>query len=389
MLISPSFLFILVAVKKKDVIVSVINDLSTDQRVNKVCNTLTDMGFQVCLVGRRQRRSLPLANRAYATRRMFLLFEKGPLFYFFFQCRLFLFLLFHKADVLVSNDLDTLWPNYLISRLKRIPLVYDTHEVFCEVPELQHNPFKKRIWKLLERRIFPKLEYVFTVNASIANLYSREYGMPLKVVRNIPVLQEVQEENKLSKKELGLPEDKFILLLQGAGINVDRGAEEMLAAMEYLNNAVLLIVGSGDVIPQLQQEVKRRKWENKVVFTGKIPFEQLRKYTAVADLGLTLDKATNVNYQLSLPNKLFDYIHAGVPVLCSDLVEVAGIVREYRVGEVIDSIEPRRIADTVKRILDAPEQLAEWKKNTIFARSKLNWQQEELVLKSVYAAFLD
>ena len=131
----------------KRVIVSVINDLSTDQRVHKVCTTLFKLGYDVTLVGRRQRKSLPLEKRDYKTKRMFLLFEKGPLFYLEFQRRLFRYLLFHKADVLVANDLDTLLPNYLISKLKGSNLVYDSHELFCEVPELQSNPTKKKLWK--------------------------------------------------------------------------------------------------------------------------------------------------------------------------------------------------------------------------------------------------
>ena len=127
------------------VIVSVINDLSTDQRVHKVCCTLHKIGYKVILVGRKQRNSIPLTKRDYETKRMFLLFEKGILFYAEYQFRLFLFLLFNKSDILYSNDLDTLLPNYLISRIKKKILIYDTHELFCEVPELQNHPLKKRI----------------------------------------------------------------------------------------------------------------------------------------------------------------------------------------------------------------------------------------------------
>lgn len=372
----------------KQAIVSVINDLSTDQRVHKVCNTLHKLGFEITLVGRRQRSSLPLTKRNYNTKRMFLFFEKGPLFYLEYQIRLFWYLLFHKADVLVSNDLDTLLPNYLISKLKSSKLVYDTHELFCEVPELQNNPIKKNIWKGIERRIFPKLKYVFTVNDSIAKIYKDEYHVEVNVVRNIPLLTNQNTIEKASKELLGLPTDKKIILLQGAGINIDRGAEEAVQAMQYVNDALLLIIGSGDVIGILKQMVIDLNLSTKVKFIDKIPFEKLLQYTHHADLGLTLDKDTNINYRYSLPNKLFDYLHAGVPVLASNLVEVKKIINYYSVGDCIENHNPKHIADKLNKILADNLTLQEWKKNAKIVSNSLNWEQEELKLIAVYKNFL-
>ena len=372
----------------KKVIVSVINDLSTDQRVHKVCTTLEKLGFDVTLVGRKQRKSLPLTDRSYKTKRMFLLFEKGPLFYAEYQFRLFLYLLFHKADVLVSNDLDTLWPNYKISRLKSANLVYDSHELFCEVPELQNNPKKKNIWKNIERKIFPKLKHVFTVNDSIAKIYSDEYGVNVKVLRNIPLLSNQKNIESISKEQLGIPTDKKIIVLQGAGINVDRGAEEVVDAMQYIENAVLLIIGSGDVLYVLKNNVEKLKLSDKVKFIGKVPFQKLLQYTRHADLGLTLDKDTNVNYKYSLPNKLFDYIHAGVPVLSSDLIEIKNIIYTYQIGDCIESHEPKHIADKITNILKDENKLQLWKKNSKIASEKLNWEMEEKALIEVYSKFL-
>ena len=137
-------------------IVSVINDLVTDRRVHKTCLILTEQGYEVILVGRVLKNSLPLDKRIYKTHRMKLLFEKGVAFYAEFTIRLFLFLLKNKASLLVVNDLDTLFPNYYFSKRRKIALVYDSHEIFCEVPELQHTPLKKKIWEGLEKRIVPK-----------------------------------------------------------------------------------------------------------------------------------------------------------------------------------------------------------------------------------------
>jgi glycosyltransferase involved in cell wall biosynthesis len=347
------------------------------------------MGFDVLLVGRKQRTSLPLAARKYRVKRMFLLFEKGPLFYAEFQIRLFICLLLRNAAILVSNDLDTLLPNFLVSKITGAKLVYDSHELFCEVPELQDAPGKRKIWKAIERWIFPKLKHVFTVNGSIAQIYAEEYKVDVKVVRNVPLLSSSTAIRHASREELSIPVNKKIILLQGAGINIDRGAEEAVEAMSYVENAVLLIVGSGDVMDVLKKMSIDLGLENKVMFTGKVPFEKLVQYTRLADLGLTLDKDTNVNYRYSLPNKLFDYIHSGVPVLASDLVEVKSIVLGYKVGDIAYNHDPREIAGKFNLMINNEELASEWKKNCKIAAGKLNWEEEEKVLKEVYSRFLE
>ncbi|NVO03903.1 MAG: glycosyltransferase, partial [Bacteroidetes bacterium] len=333
----------------KRVIVSVTNDLSTDQRVHKTCMVLHEMGFDVTLVGRKRKSSLPLAKREYKTKRLWMIFDKGPLFYIEFTKRLFLFLLFKKADLLVSNDLDTLLPNFLIKKLKSSSLVYDSHEYFCGVPELENRPFVRNIWKTIEKWIFPKLQNVFTVNESIADLFKKEYGVDVKVVRNIPA----KIENSITKtrEELGLPLDKKIIILQGAGINIHRGAEEAVESMQFIKNAVLYIIGSGDVLNILKNMVIDLQLEEKVKFISKLPFDQLFQYTKNADLGLTLDKDTNINYKFSLPNKLFDYIQAGVPIIASQLVEIQKIIEKYNIGAIIENHKPTTISKTINQAL--------------------------------------
>jgi glycosyltransferase involved in cell wall biosynthesis len=370
----------------KKAIVSVINDLVTDQRVHKTCTTLSDMGFDVLLVGRRKQDSLPLAERKYATHRMKLSAEKGVWFYIAFQWRLFFFLWKNKADVYVSNDLDTLWPNYVVSKWRKKPLVYDTHEIFTEVPELVNRKSKQKIWKRLERRIFPKLKFVFTVNESIADWYEKEYGIRPHVVRNIP-----RKANgltrQLTRSEVHLPENKKIVLLQGAGINVHRGAEEAVEAMQFIDNAVLLIIGGGDVIHQLKEMAAKEHLEGKIIFVNKLPPDELRAWTMLADIGLTLDKDTNINYRFSLPNKIFDYIHAGIPVLASDLVEVKRIVEVYNIGRITPDHHPQTLAKIINEMLTGTE-YETWKNNTRKAVEELTWEREEEKIKAVYSRFL-
>ncbi len=344
------------------------------------------MNCEVLLVGRKMRNSPELDNREYSMHRMKLVFEKGPLFYAEFNLRLFLFMIFKKADMLISNDLDTLLPNYLIHKFKNVPLVYDSHEYFTEVPELVYRKRTQAIWKFIERKLFPKLINIVTVNDSIADLFENDYGIRPKVVRNIP--RSNQLEKKVSRNFLDLPDDKHILILQGSGINVQRGAEELIEAMQFVNDAVLLIVGNGDVINILKDLVKKLGLAKKVIFKPRMSYHELMQYTALADLGLTLDKSTNLNYKFSLPNKLFDYIHAGVPVLSSSLPEIKKIITRYDVGDFIPDHNPKNIAQKINQMLNNQVLMKKWKKNCKFAAAELTWENEERILKEIYCKYV-
>ena len=370
----------------KRVIVSVINDLVTDQRVNKSCLTLQKAGFEVLLVGRRQRKSPPMDERPYKSHRMKLLFEKGPFFYAEFNIRLFIFLLFHRCNCLLSNDLDTLLPNFWISKLKRIPLIYDSHEYFTEVPELVERPKVQKVWKRIEEYILPKMKEMITVNQSIANLFHEKYGIKVHVVRNIPMRKMLPAP--ASRDAIGIDPKKHVLVLQGSGINIHRGSEELVDAMRYLDDCQLVIIGRGDVLPILKEKVTANNWNDRVKFFPRMPYQQMMAITQLAELGFTLDKDTNLNYRFSLPNKLFDYIQAGVPIVASRLTEIEKIVTDYNIGTFIDNHDPETIASTVKKVLNDEKNLVIWKNNLIFAAQNLCWENEEQILLKIYEKYV-
>lgn len=370
----------------KRVIVSVINDLVTDQRVNKSCLTLQKAGFEVLLVGRRQRKSPPMDERPYRSHRMKLLFEKGPFFYAEFNIRLFIFLLFHRCNCLLSNDLDTLLPNFWISKLKRVPLIYDSHEYFTEVPELVSRPRVQKVWKRIEEYVVPKLPEMITVNQSIADLFHEKYGIKVHIIRNIPMRKMLPEP--ASCEELGLDTQKHILVLQGSGINIHRGSEELVDAMAYLNDCQLVIIGGGDVLPILKEKVVTHHWDDRVKFFPRMPYRKMMAITQLADLGFTLDKDTNLNYRFSLPNKLFDYIQAGVPIIASHLPEIERIVTDYNIGTFIENHDPETIAKTIQNALNDEKKLEQWKNNLIFAAQNLCWENEEEILLKIYEKYV-
>jgi len=358
----------------KRIAISVSNDISTDQRVLKQCRYLSTMGYDVALYGRMLLDSKPV-EKPYAIHRFKLLFNQGFFFYAALNVRLFFALVFVKADVFYANDLDTLPANALVSLIRRKPLIYDSHEYFTEVPEIQGKPIVKRIWKLAEQICIKRCDVVIAVSQSIAELLQEAYRIEkVFLVRNVPY--EPIEISAYSKVEIGVDPDTFLVVLQGAGINVDRGAEELMDAMALVKNMTLLIIGNGDALPLLKRKVAEMRLEKSVIFKPKMPFDEMMRYTSVADLGVSLDKGTNINYQFSLPNKLFDYALAGIPVLVSDLVEVRRLVNKYQIGEVLPNYSPQVIAEKLREMKDKPLRLQTYRQNTKILIDALNWRKE-------------
>ncbi len=364
------------------IIISVTNDLVTDQRVKKICESLLELNFEIVLIGRILPKSLRL-ERNYKTIRMHLLFNKGFLFYAEYNIRLFLKLLFLKKDILLANDLDTLLPNYLISKIFSKKLVYDSHELFTEVPELTSNPIIRSFWLLIEKYIFPKLKNVYTVNYKIAEFYNEKYKIPVEIIRNIaPILQNRNIDLALLKKIKG---NQKMLILQGSGINMDRGSEEAVEMIQYLDNTILCIIGSGDKFIKLKFLRTKFKLEDKVIIKSKLPYDELLEYTKIADLGLSLDKGTNLNYEYSLPNKIFDYIQCQIPILTSNREVIANLVSENNIGFVTNTHNPKKLAQIINDIFTDQELYDLYKENLKIASKKYTWENEAKKLKEIYS----
>jgi glycosyltransferase involved in cell wall biosynthesis len=357
------------------IIVSVISDLVTDQRVQKECNTLHELGYEVLLIGRKSDRNFILKDLPYKTIRFRNVFQKGPLMYLVFNVQLFFYLLFKKADVLWSNDLDTLLPNFLISHLKTSKLIYDSHEYFTESV---YKKLSRKIWEMLEKGLFPRLKNVITVNESIKKIYENKYKVPVTVIRNVPYLF---KKNKPANAHI-LPAHKKNLIIQGMGINENRGAEEAVLMMQFLpHDFNLYFIGSGTILNTLKKMVCDLKLESKVTFIDPLPYEQMMQYSMQGFLGLIFEKIDVTDeHLLALPNKLFDYIHAGIPVLSSEAVEIKSIITRYNIGSCVNNLNPEELAKKMIEISEDKETYNLWKHNTAAASEGLNWEEEEKIL---------
>ena len=154
--------------------------------------------------------------------------------------------------------------------------------------------------------------------------------------------------------------------------------------MRFIEDVTLIVAGSGDVIASLKNRVRDPGLSDRIIFLDMMPWNELMKYTRSADAGLSLDKDTNLNYRFSLPNKLFDYISAGIPVIAGKLPEVAGIINKYGCGIIIPEITPEAICDALSTLKNDPELLNKLRQNAVNASEDLSWEKESEKLKRFY-----
>ena len=364
----------------KHIYISVINDLVTDARAHRTCITLRKSGGSVTLIGRILKDSTKPEVNNYFTKRFKLLVNRGFLFYLLYNLRLFIYLFSRrKIDILVACDLDTLPANFIVSKLRNCELVYDSHEYFTEVPELQNRPFTRKIWIMIEGFILPRLTYAYTVSEDIAREYSDKYGVKFDVIRNLPMNKEtiniypLPEAIKKQKK----------IIYQGA-LNMGRGIEEVMEAVKLMNDVVFIIAGDGYLYRSLKRKTYDENLNEKVFFTGRLPHEKLHELTIQADIGISLEQNIGKNYLFALPNKIFDYFNAGIPVLVSNLPGIRTVVEKYGTGMVADSMNPENLKEKLEYMLYNTEARKKWEKNIAIAADELSWYNEEVKLKKLF-----
>lgn len=338
------------------------------------------MGYSVTLVGRQLPNSLPL-DTTYQTKRFSLWFNRGFFFYAEYSIRLFFYLISKRSELLWSNDLDTLLPNFIVSRIRSTNLIYDSHELFTEVPELSSRPLVRSFWSFLEGYMIPKLKQMITVNHKIADYYSTKYKVNVDVVRNLSVgpADLSLNERLIETSKKGQP----LLILQGRGININRGAEEAVEMMRYLEGFRLLIIGGGDVFEPLKKKIQELSFSDRITILDELPYDEMLEYTKISDLGLTLDKGGSLNYEYSLPNKLFDYIQCGLPILSSERPLIKELIEEHEIGWIQPDLSPLALATKVRSIFDNQKEFEHVKNNIMNCRKEFSWQKEKEHLRTI------
>ncbi|MEZ4988642.1 MAG: glycosyltransferase [Saprospiraceae bacterium] len=358
----------------KRIICTVTNDLSHDQRMMRICDSLQKAGYSVLLVGRKRPSSPTLPPLSFATHRLSCWFQQGKLFYLEYNLRLLWFLLWQRFHLINAVDLDTLLPAYLVSRLKDRPCVYDAHEYFTEVPEVVRRPHVQRVWEGLARWLIPRLSLAYTVGPALARVLSDRYGIPFAVVRNVPY----------SKAPSASPPPAVGVLLYQGMLNEGRGLETALAALHLLPACRLILAGDGDIRDRLTKMAQDLGVSDRVDFKGFVPPSDLPALTATAWLGLNLLEQRSLSYYYSLANKAFDYISAGIPSVQMDFPEYRAIQEQYRPFLLLPELEATALASHIQQLIDTPATYQQLATNCRAAAKNLCWEQEEEHLLSFY-----
>lgn len=356
----------------KRLVFTVTNDLTYDQRMIRICSSLSQAGYSVTLVGRKQKKSIVLTSLPFFQKRLWCFFQKGKAFYIEYNIRLFFFLLFKSSDLICAIDLDTILPCYFVSKLKRTKRVYDAHELFCEMKEIVTRPSIYKIWKKIERFAVPKFKYGYTVNGFISGEFRKMYGQDYEIIRNMPVLKEITIPEK---------EERYIFY-QGA-VNEGRSFETLIPAFKNINTP-LFIAGDGNFMHQALQLVTENDLTDKIKFLGKLTPDKLYSYTLKAWIGLTLFENKGLSNYYSLANRFFDYLHACVPQLCVEYPAYIDLNKKYNIAVLIKSPDSKSIADQLNKILNDDPLYYELQKNCMNARKELNWQNEQKKLLAFY-----
>lgn len=359
----------------KRIFFTVTNDLTYDQRMHRICTSLAENGYVVTLVGRKLTTSLPLTEKKFRQKRISCWFTKSKWFYAEYNIRLFFFLLFKKMDAICAIDLDTILPCLKISKCKKIPRIYDAHELFTELKEVISRPSIQKSWMKIEKKAVPQFKWGYTVSESIAEEFHRRYNVDYKTIRNVPVLQPLKPI---------VPTEK-IILYQGA-VNEARGLEYLIPAMQWVESK-LVICGDGNFMPKLKKLISDYKLENKVELTGMLSPDELNGFSQKAYIGIAVPEKEGLNQYLALPNKLFDYIHAGLPQITVNYPEYQKINNQFEVAVLLDDISPKRIAEAINNLLADDVLYTRLRENCLKAREILNWQQEEKKLLHFYQSF--
>ncbi len=359
----------------KHIVVAVTNDLTYDQRMLRTAETLVEEGYEVTLIGRSLEGSVKLSNRPYKQVRLKCHVNTGPLFYAEYNRKLLRYLHSMDFDLAVACDLDTILAVTRAAKSKDRPFVFDSHELFTEVPELDGRGLVKSVWSRIGKMCVPSAARCYTVGNAIAGELSKEYNRKFEVVRNVP---------SLSHESLKEFEERDPVLLYQGALNEGRGLELLIDCMADIDGYQLVLAGEGDLSQALRNRAKERGLGDKVKFLGRIDPARLPALTASVRVGINLLEARSKSYYFSLANKFFDYMQAGTPSINMDFPEYRAILDRNPTGLMIDTLSKDKLSNAIINLTRDLELWTRLSQHCLEAREIYCWENERDLLSKMY-----
>ncbi len=344
-----------------------------DRRLQRIISALQKNEYSIDWISREyslKSKVLPKINH----QKLRTYYKSGVLFYLEINIRIFIKLLFSKANIICSIDNDTILSCYYASKLTRKKLVFDAHEIFHGVPELINKPFKRKIWKQISARYYPKIDTKYTVNTSLKHIFKCEFKADFQVIRNVPPLLE-------KERSLPLVSNKTIVYL--GVLNKGRGIELAINSLVTLTDYNLKLIGDGDVSADLKALTQELNLESRVEFLGYLNPTEIHKELELSSIGLNMLIPESENYKLSLANKFFDYMHAGLPSVNMNFPEYLNINSKYEVSLLVNNYTTTDLIQAL-RFLEIDTNYKRLQKSCLLARQVFNWENESKKLIDIF-----
>jgi len=291
-------------------------------------------------------------------------------------------------SIIIAHDLPMLPLGAQLARHYSCALIFDSHEYY---PGQVMSRLESRAWRKIEAKYVKDVSALITVNDSIAGIFQSLYQLKkICVVQNaVDALRGAEYAHVELREKLDLPLSEKIVLFQGA-LSPGRNLQSLVHSLRFVKtkNIKLVFLGDGLESASLRELAKSLGVGSLVLFHPKVPQDLLLNYTAGADLGVIPYIDNCINNRFCTPNKLYEFIAAGLPVLGTNLPEVEKILRKYEIGRTVDMLLPESIAESIDAIFSDEEHFSSMRRNVKVASASINWQIEGLkwmeVISSVH-----
>jgi len=291
-----------------------------------------------------------------------------------------------QPHIMHAHDLDTLSVGVDVARTLDIPVIYDSHEIASQ--RNHHSARRKRHSFDLEKPLIDQVDRIIMVSQGCADYTSEIYNIAAPdVIMNCPDLPDKPLEARDLRVVLNIPKSDFLVVHQGS-LQRNRGIEETIQAVRDIPDCTLVIIGFGQHRPALEQYVTDMKLDHKVKFFGPVPSTELVEWTASADIGIATIIGKSKSYLYSMPNKLFEYVMAGIPVIASDYPDMGTFVKNNGIGLICNPESANEIRSSILKLRDDDDLRNRCAQRSRDARNTFNWQTEQEKLLSLYNELL-